>query len=389
MMNLMWNETIFTFPFSYKGGLRKWKKHFEAFQLGQYWNLAKDIDSKYYLRHIYNDENRPLHYEYRSGSLGWSLQEEVLVKTSLTGDESMTQYGVRLEGLSLFVFPTGVGFITLRIRYGEDANATEIANFAAAFSRIFANEKKDGTGKIICSIDGQVRVLSEGMQLAVGVGRSEQIWFFPCTNNKKAFVFHRLIQDALKEKEKMALRRNLWVSDTAKDLDSITELEEIKQIDDTRYYMLSATVMCVVSERPKQLNSETRMRQLNIRFSYFNLFLLCIHEQQGVMLYNQEEVAIGKQIVHAKKIKKDLLRFLPSYSFRVVSTEIVYQQIFLSLQRILHLKELEENLRENISMLESAYEQRRDKRMNALLVILAILGVISAVADLLQVISYF
>ena len=107
------------------------------------------------------------------------------------------------------------------------------------------------------------------------------------------------------------------------------------------------------------------------------------------MLYNQEEVAIGKQIVHAKKIKKDLLRFLPSYSFRVVSTEIVYQQIFLSLQRILHLKELEENLRENISMLESAYEQRRDKRMNALLVILAILGVISAVADLLQVISYF
>ena len=153
--------------------------------------------------------------------------------------------------------------------------------------------------------------------------------------------------------------------------------------------MLSPMVMCVVTGDTQGSEQERRSRQLNIRFSYFNLFLFCIHEQQGLLLYNQQEVAIGKNIGDAKRIKNDLLRFLPTYSFNIVSFEIVYQQIFLSLQQILCLTELEEKLKDDIYMLETAYEQDRDRRWNTLLTVLSILGSVSVITDIITLISFF
>lgn len=187
----------------------------------------------------------------------------------------------------------------------------------------------------------------------------------------------------------MALRRNLWVVHGSQNHLVSSELEEELVLNEERTCMLSPMVMCVISKNRKGTDEDITYRENNVRFLYFNVFLLCIHEQQALMLYEQKKVLIGKKISASKKLKKDLLRFLPSYSFKVISLEITYQQIYLSLQKILHLETLEERLEQNISMLEAAYIQRRDTVVNTILFVLSLLGVVSLVGDILTLISLF
>lgn len=381
------NETVFVFPFSYDGGLKKWEKHFEKMQLDNYWQKSPDIFSKYFLKHVLNKENHPLHYEYKPGSLRWNYTDIVNVKSALTQGGAAEEYQISLIGLSLFVFPTGVGFVTVRIKYDEKETMKEIANLSAAFARIFANEQDLVSSKVKCMVGTERLSLRHLLQDSVGQTSGSKVEFFPCTHAKRAFVFQRLSTDTLTKEEQVALRRNLWVLDVQDNDRNLTELEEEFILNAERTCMLSPMVMCVLSNRMKGTNADIIRRENNVRFSYFNVFLLCIHEQQALLLYNQKKVLIGKKLSTSKKLKKDLLRFLPTYSFKVISMEITYQQIYQSLQKILHLEQLEEQLTQNISMLESAYIQRRDTIVNTILFILSLLGAVSLVEDILKLLS--
>lgn len=383
------NETAFIFPFSYGGGLNKWKEHFRTGQLDNYWTLSPAIDSKYFLSHILNKENQPLHYEYKPGSLKWNYTDIVTVKSTLAKDFVSDECLITLIGLSMFIFPTGMGFVVVRIKYDDTETIREIANLSAAFSRIFPNERDLVKAKIKCTVGEERLSLSHLLRDAVGQSVDNTVKFFPCTNGQRAFVFQRLSVAKLTETEKAALRRNLWVlSDNQKNY-ALSELEEELVLNDETVCMLSPMVMCVVSKNMRGTDEDIAYRENNIRFSYFNVFLLCIHEQQALMLYEQKIVSIGKKIGDSKKLKKDLLRFLPSYSFKVISLEITYQQIYLSLQKILHLETLEDRLDRNISMLETAYIQKRDTILNYILFILSLLGLVSLVGDIFTLINIF
>lgn len=402
-INIFYDETVFVFPFSFDGGLRKWKRHFEQQNLGRYWVNGKDIYSKYMYKHVYNNENRAIHYEYKDGSLDWNYENSMNVHTSLTGDGRREEYSVIPIGFSLFVYPTGLGFLTFRVRYPQE-DASLIADFSAAFSRVCANERTDVNAKVYCLIGNGKRTFAKMLEDSVGRDGKNDICFFPCTNNRRAFVFHRLIQETLTENQKHSLRKNIWV-DNADTVHGLTDLECDMELGDYRLCLLSPMVMCVVTGKSKQdlqlvpegiekeqeneLKEERKRRQNNIRFSYFNLFLFCIHQYQSLLLYNQKAVAIGKKIGKSKELKKQLVRFLPTFSFRVISAEITYQQIFLALQKILCLQELEENLEAHIDILEAEYRQKQDKGINTFLTILSGMGIISLILDLLTLLSYF
>ena len=216
----------------------------------------------------------------------------------------------------------------------------------------------------------------------MGKTDENKITFFPCTNGKRAFVFQRISGDCVSGIEKRALKNNLWI-DSREVINDVTEICHDLEVANDRYCMFSPTTMCVVSKEIEGTEEEIRRRENNVRFSYFNLYLLCIHEYQALILYNQKKVLIGKKFGASRKIKQELLRFLPAYSFDVISIERSYQEVYLTLKKILFLEEMEESLKDNISMLEAAYVQKRDDIVNIVLAFISVLGLVSVVIDVI------
>lgn len=408
---LIRSETKFIVPFSYNK--EKYGIDFEKFidscstPIGawEFDNSANINHARYLLSHVNKDLKRCTNFHFQATSPDFYSRYHLY--SEFDADEG-SLYEFELLDVSLKFFSTGIGMIIFSIIYPETVDLKQIINISADLSRFYRNDEdreyidsRNQTTKInkakvkIQDINGTqisfARLLKTALQIEDNNNQSIGIKLFPETENKRTFVFQRVVGKAIDE-DLFNLQDNLWSG-----LSNDGSLEKIK-LGTGHFCLASTKTMCHITTTKVELAGDL-LRQKNIDTSYFLMYLLLIHEQQVLFMYYEQVIDFmskdintdrsKKNFKNARILKKNLLECLTDYSFEVISEEKYYQNVYLKYRELLSLEALEGNIGDLVNAINDELTSRRDGFINALFGLITIFGIVSVLSDLGSVVGFF
>ena len=121
----------------------------------------------------------------------------------------------------------------------------------------------------------------------------------------------------------------------------------------------------------------------------FLVFLLLHHERQILLKCKKEtsKLLIQKN-PQIEKLKSKILDCLSIYSFETVSDDAITQLVYSKYKEVLKLSLLEENMSDFIFKLDDEIAKKKDERINKLTLPITILGIISVIAAIMDIIRH-
>ena len=400
------SETKVIVPFSYNGDTVG-KDFDEVLSLSSSpigeWVLCdsgKRNYAKYLLSHVNKDLAKCHNYDFAPKNQGFYCT--YILISGFDGD-SGEEYKFELSDITIRYFSTGIGMVILTLRYDKQTTLQQIINISAALSRFYRNDTSheyfDKTSNQTKVNPAKTRIetlyheqisIADIINTSLG-GPIEGIRLFPGTDNKRAFVFHRIV-GIPSDNDLVNLQDNLWAGSPENG-----ELDRV-ELGTDHFCLVSSKTMCHVTISAAETEGDL-LRQQNIDGSYLLMYLLVIHEQQVLFkYYEQVKDFISKEnntgrskmtTKNARYLKASLLEALTDYSFEVISEEKYYQKLFLHYRKELGLESLESNLGGLITTINDELASRRERLINALLGVITIFSITSVLGDITGVVGVF
>ena len=150
-----------------------------------------------------------------------------------------------------------------------------------------------------------------------------------------------------------------------------------------------SAAVCLVTRREENRAFIENVFQKNVLRQYLLTYVLLLHQKYMMYLFlTKLSVGIDDDLARLEQYQHRLYEFETSYMFSKVSEVPQYQRFYDKVQNVFALKEMFEDVREPLSRLveirrQSAEEHQRkyDDRINAALMTLSLLTVVSAITD--------
>ena len=280
-----------------------------------------------------------------------------------------------LAGVRFSCFGTGVGFMEFRILY-NGLTVDQITNFAYRFKKSSPKKVPEGMRNLY---DTALRILPE---------KSNAVLFFTGTADfkRECQCFHmlRLEEDAYNPDQLVRLRRSYSTDftppQTTSDYDMIYDPYAHEHWGGSQEGL--ATIITPTGDvRTDRFYRTFKYEHLTVDYRF--LYLLLLNQRYSAIAYISQIAQTVSQS-EAEKLSIRIAKLKTAYSFNVISDDLLFQNIYSKMYRILDIERLLADLQEGetqTAMLRSAESSRREKWLANLLAALSGLTLFSALID--------
>ena len=306
---------------------------------------------------------------------------ECIADVMIPGAEG--KYKFSISSVFVYLFATGMGFITLEIQHKE-RELSNIANLNFALVNIFSNEhdSEERNNRIIFKAGEDIFSLKNAIKELLRLENLDetQIKLFPNTGRRKIIGYHNLYseKEEINEKLLVAIERGLGQKAFVEEF----EVDDEKRIIGGQHWYIGSNGTVTLSNVTKD-NKDfiINVRQKNVNIDYFCLYLLALHEREILLRYNYLAVKYSKKPKLMAKLKSKLIHVNVLFAYNTVSTEKVYQNFYAAIFEEMNLDNLETDINEVIHEADDYINEIKDKKINAILSAVALLAVISVFTD--------
>lgn len=286
---------------------------------------------------------------------------------------------ILLSEIRISVFGTGIAFAELQVVY-SGLTPNEICDFVYSFKKIYKADESDEGKKLFLKIINEVLP-------------SDCIPFFYNAVNagKNAFKnecigFHtlRFQEDGISDRELKELLFRLRRGYGTK-----FKYEECQGQYDFEY---TPTMFDFWSGSQEGRANIIRVNSGNIfydKYKYMQLmrdyrfmYLMLLNQRFSAIKYI-EEVAIGDPDT-IRDVNEHIIKLKTVYSFRVVSNDLIYQNLYSRIYRLLDIDKILDDLSENEQQVEIYHAkslEKSERQTNKLLIAISVLSVFSCLID--------
>lgn len=116
--------------------------------------------------------------------------------------------------------------------------------------------------------------------------------------------------------------------------------------------------------------------------TYFNIYVHCLHLKYSLFSLDSELWDDSKLKYNSQKIKLNFLKFLNSHNFNQISYNFLPNLIYEKISNGLNIQQEVESLERKVKEIDLYFDNRRNNRLNNLLMIITLISFISAAWDL-------
>ena len=291
-------------------------------------------------------------------------------------------YTFRMSKVELYAFNTGLGFLELEITYADSA-LKDISNISYCIANAFNNEhdnsSRDNRLEFSYGPDGKSFSLKNAI-LSVLETQKCEIELFPNSSRKRMVVYHNLIQNASGFDSKFIDRLKLVLpggADVSSDGDGFDYTPTPNQL----FGISSNGVVCVGLKTKANADFICDVHRKNVYSDYYIAYILALYEREILLKYNQTVVGNYSNPTVLVKMRPSILKLEILFSYNTVSTERAYQDFYSKVYDAMNLGNLEEDISAIVNKVDEYVSEKKDRKTNVLLTIVALLALISVITD--------
>ena len=298
------------------------------------------------------------------------------------------EHGFTMHEVRLNVFETGAGFLEFRVKYGE-ADLETITQFAYHFKKA----KKPDLSKNL-DLDGKVSLYTFAKKI-LPEEAAEKLFFTNSAEFKYECHCYHIIAvhpGAYTEEQLETYFRKLqWTYGKHFYLDSA----DLNGAYDFVYKATSQDWWAGSQESLVNISIETgnddldwfvkNQKMLQLVRDYRMLYLILLNQRYSALYYIDQAAENEKEsLEYFQNLGHHIAKLKNTYSFRLISDDRNYQNLYAELYRIFNidllLSDLEDN-QERLVLLRGEETEKADRKINIILLVIAILSLASVLID--------
>ena len=316
-----------------------------------------------------------------------SYREPSSLPISVAGGKRRYSSRPSIDAIYLCAFGTGVAFLEFRVSYG-DMTVDEIIDFAYHFKKADAADQR-GLLK-----EGEISLMTAARRLLM-VERTNAELFFSYRNSFQSnCICYHMIHLSGEQAEREDVDRLCFYLkrsyDSAYLYDKSNDGSEYDMIYKPYSYMTWAGCQEGLVHIASDTDNEKTNRFLNgyhftnLMRDYHFTYLLLLNQRFTSLKYIDALASITDDTEEVERISAASAILKTRYSFRVVSDEMVYQNIYSDMYRIFHIDKLLLDVADcgsRMEGVEAAESKHHEKTTSSLLLALSVLALFSALVD--------
>lgn len=280
-----------------------------------------------------------------------------------------------LSGVRFSCFGTGVGFMEFRILY-KGLTVEQITNFAYRFKKASPSKVPEGKRNLY---DTALRLLPE---------KTNATLFFTGTADfkRECQCFHmlRLEEESYEVDQLVRLRRSYSTDFTPPQTDSDYDMVYDPYAHEHWGGSQEGLVAIITPSGDARTDRFYRtFKYEHLTLDYRFLYLLLLNQRYSAIAYISQIARTGSA-TDGEKLSLRIAKLKTAYSFNVISDDLLFQNVYARMYRILDIDRLLADLQEGetqMALLRSAESSRREKWLANLLAALSGLTLFSALID--------
>jgi len=399
------SESFFIIPFYYSG-----KKVFEKC-VSDNWSKDKSYNHWFLAKHIdafdkgEEDERIFTYYTlktdaYQSYGLPNPNQEIKITSDLIVDDNNIMpeEFTMKIYQIKLLYFSTGFGFLIYKIDHRDDGIET-IINKSFALLRAFVPNRKSGkqvrfhaqissennSGDVT---EEEINIINITNKLLELKGKKNKVELFPISCKNQCYVYHRIqlaepMSDEDVKSALLYLRKGFHRTFIIYEEEENSICDFIWRQNKNLYWGGSMKGLVSLSYcLPGENNYFVTNQYINnVRYQYFLLYMILLHQRQVLLHYNYLAVKEQNDMKKLEQIKKELIRFRINFAYKTVSDEASYQKLYDGMYECLSLDSLNSDIQDVIDRVTEYQDLSKEKGINKALALIAMFSIFSAFAD--------
>lgn len=293
--------------------------------------------------------------------------------------------GACIEQVRLSCFDTGIGFLEFFVHYDETMTVEQIADFSYLFKKAAKADSRDREkyaweGK---SLYQTILELLPGKELCRAFFTSTAVFKHEC------YCFHAIktAPEALTAKNLELLKRSYS-----------TDFQP-GQTEQSRYDMTytpyaydlwggsqeALVNLCCEPENERTKNFINRYKHSQLMKDYHFCYLLLLNQRFSMIHYIQKIAEVDKPTAkQMRQINEAVVKLKTGYAFRVVSDDMLYQNVYSRMYEILDVDNLLADVQDSeaqLAMVRDIRALQAEKDTSRILFAISILSLFSALID--------
>ncbi|MBR3436123.1 MAG: hypothetical protein IKG97_00050 [Lachnospiraceae bacterium] len=298
------------------------------------------------------------------------------------------EHGFQVHEVRLNVFGTGAGFLEYRVKYG-DADLETITQFAYHFKKARTpdtNKNLDRGGKVSL-YDFSRRILPDETAQTLFFTSSAE-FKYECHSYHMIKVDRGAYSDAELE---TCLKKLQWTYGKQINMDSADlngEYNFVYKANAQDWWagsQESLVDLSIETGDPQLDRFLKNQKMLQLVRDYRMLYLILLNQRYSALYYiSQAAENENKPLEFFQKLGYHIARLKNTYSFRLISDDRNYQNLYAELYRIFKIDLLLQDLADNqerLVLLRGEETEKTDRKINLILVVIAVLSLASVLID--------
>lgn len=296
-------------------------------------------------------------------------------------------YHFFLTGHRIIWFESGLGFLVMDVQIPEK-EISNAANISFCISNVFTNEHDSGgrTNNLVFSYNGEQSVnefsiKNSLMKLIFGDTDGKGIELFPSSTRKRLITYHSIITEKeTDDDDKLIYCLANSLHSGIKYDGNVESGNSISSFADQKWF-LGPNGVATIAKYKGNDSFVTKVHKRNVDFDYFYIFILALHEREILLKDNYYAVKYRNNPKKLIAMKNQLLTVDILYSFNTISIESSYQRFYTGLVEIFNLENFRSDIRNVVENVESHVNDKKDRKVNAVLTAISILAIFSVLMD--------
>ncbi len=312
----------------------------------------------------------------------FSLKKECFLPI-YTFEKELPEIEAKITDIRFSCFSTEVGFLEFWVEYNGNT-AEEIANFSYHFKKAAKMN-----GKALP--EGMVS-LYDAAKALLPAGYDSSVFFTSCALFKcECLTFHFIqltetCESDIEADRRLALLKRSYNTSFTSSCESIYDM--IYKPYENDHWGGSTEGIVNISYNPECGEKNfylDNIKEDHLKIDYYFLYLLLLNQRFSAIRYIHEIAEgadTGKKEVEI--INKKIVRLKTVFSFRVISDDLIFQNMYAKMYDILDIDRLLEDIRDNENqreLLQNIDTAKTEKRSSQFLMGISLLSLFSALID--------
>ena len=290
-----------------------------------------------------------------------------------------------LSGIQFVSFGSGIGFLEFVVDYGQ-MSPHEICEFAYRFKKTAPSREHYQIGAKLTLQEAATKILP-GVRL-----------FFDCEADfkRECLCYHCLNCTTDREQRLhtlLRLRRSYHSDFSVNTAEDETDMVYMPYEYDWWAGSEEALVNISCPTSDERTNRYIdQFKSIQLEKDYHFMYLLLLNQRYSAIRLIEQVAGGSRDLKHIQEIAQRIVALKTNYAFRIVSGDMIYQEVYNRMYDILNIDNLLKDVEDNESRMEMVnirQEEKTGKVVNTILSGIAALSIFSAAIDAASLLDRF